>query len=177
MYELIDENKNIKMISLIICTFVYGDNNYCLYSIERDKEEDNIFVSKLVKNSQGYTLDNNFKSSEKETLDDIISSLLNKENLSTLNKKGFKFTNIKLNGICKFNDKICYVTTYNKGLLKECMLNYNLDIPNSNIPTISIKKSKPINKGNYESILLMILGIITIIVCLLIVIKILFNKT
>lgn len=174
MYELIDENRNIKMMSLIICTFIYGNNNYCLYSIEKDKEEDYIFVSKLVQNSQGYTLDNNFKNGEKEALDDIIASFLNHESINNLKEKGFNFTNIELNGICKFNDKSCYVTTYNKNLLKECMLNYSLTIPTSNSPIIKVKKSNPVNKGNYEKILLIILGVLTIIISLLAVIKILF---
>ncbi len=177
MYELIDENNDIKMMALIICTFIYGNIDYCLYAIERDKEEYNIFISKLVKNSQGYTLDNNFTSGEKEALEDIITSFLNRESLDSLKEKGFSFTDIKLNGTSKFNDKECYVTTYNKGLLKECMLNYNLIIPNDNTPTIKIKKPKPINKGNYGSILLIILGVVTIIICLLVVIKLLFNGT
>lgn len=174
MYELVDENKNIKMMALIICTFIYGNNDYCLYSIDKDNEEDYIFVSKLVQNSQGYTLDNNFTSGEKEALDDIITSLLNKENIDVLKEKGFSFTDIKLNGICKFNDKICYITTYKKGLLKECMLNYNIDIPNNNTPIIKVKKIKPVNKGNYEKIVLLVLGIITLVVSLLAIIKIIF---
>ena len=175
MYELIDDNKNIKMMSLIICTFIYGNNDYCLYSIDKDKEESYIFVSKLVRNSQGYTLDNNFKSGEKGALDDLIASFLSKESIDSLKEKGFAFTDIKLNGICKFNDKKCYITTYNKNLLKECMLNYNLEIPNSNAPIIKVKKSKPINKGNFGKILLIVLGILTIIVALLAVIKTIFK--
>lgn len=177
MYELIDENNNIKMMALIICTFTYGDIPYCLYSIERDKEEDNIFVSKIVKNSLGNTLDSNIKEDEKEALENVIASFLNRNSLENLKEQGFELTNLKLNGINKFNEKKCYVTTYKKVFLKECMLNYHLEIPNNNTPIIKVKKSKPINKGNYENILLIILGIITIIVCILVIIKILFNKT
>ena len=175
MYELIDENNNIKMMALIICTFNYGNKPYCLYSIERDPEQTNIFVSKLVENSQGHTLDNNFESGEKEALENIITDFLSKTNLDILKEKGFIITNINLNGISKFNDKKSYITTYNKNLLKECMLHYNLNIPNDDTPLVTIKKSKPINKGNYDKILLIILGIITIIVSILAIIKVLFK--
>ncbi|MEE3343595.1 MAG: hypothetical protein VZS44_05855 [Bacilli bacterium] len=173
MYELINETNNIKMMALIICTFKYGNIDYCLYSIERDPNEDNIFVSRLVTNSQGYTLDSNIKDDEKGALENIITTFLNKTSLENLKKQGLELTNLELNGINKFNQKKCYITTYNKTLLRECMLHYKLDVPNPNTPLVKIKKSKPINKGNYDNIILLILGIITIIVCILVVIKIL----
>ena len=176
MYELIDENKNVKMMALIICTFTYGNKPYCLYSIERDKEEDNLFVSKVVKNSLGYTLDSNIKDDEKEALDNIIADFLSITSLDTLKEQGFELSNLKITGINKFNEKKCYVTTYNKVFLKECMLNYKLDIPNNNIiPKVKLKKSKPINKGNFENILIIILGVITIIICILVLIKVFFK--
>ena len=173
MYELIDENNNMKLMALIICTFNYGDTPYCLYSIERDKEEDNLFISRIVKNSQGYTLDNNFKNGEKEALEDIVADFLSKVSPEQLKEQGFILNDITITGINKFNYKKCYITTYKKDLLKECMLHYNLEVPNNNIPLVKVKKSKTINKGNYEGIILIIIGIITIIVCLLAVIKML----
>ena len=105
MYELIDENNNIKMMALIICTFTYGNNPYCLYAIDRDSTDTNIFVSKLVTNSLGYTLDSNINDDEKKALEDIISSFLSKTSLDTLSEQGFKLTDIKLAGINKFNEK------------------------------------------------------------------------
>ena len=171
MYELIDENNNIKMMALIICTFTYGNNPYCMYAIDRDNNDTNIFVSKLVTNSLGYTLDSNLSEDEKKALEDIIASFLSKESINSLKEKGFNITNIKLNGINKFNEKKCYITTYNKGILKEVMLNYNLEIPNKNTPIIKMKKSAPINKSNIGSILGIILGVLTIIICLIAVIK------
>ena len=175
MYELIDENNNIKMMALIICTFTYGKTNYCLYSIDRDKNDTNIFVSKIVKNSLGYTLDSNISDDELKALEDIIASFLSKTSLDKLREQGFSLTDIKLSGINKFNEKKCYITTYNKSILKEVMLNYNLEIPNNNTPIIKVKKSKPINKSNIGSILGIILGILTIIICILAIIKIIFN--
>ena len=175
MYELIDENKNIKMMALIICTFTYGKTNYCLYSIDRDNTDTNIFVSKLVKNSLGYTLDSNITDDELKVLEDIVASFLSKTSLDNLREQGFSLTNIKLSGINKFNEKKCYITTYNKSILKEVMLNYNLEIPNNNTPIIKMKKSKPINKSNIGSILGIILGILTLIISILAIIKILFK--
>ena len=175
MYELIDENKNIKMMAIIICTFTYGNNNYCLYSIDRDKSDTNIFVSKLVTNSLGYTLDSNISEDELEALGDITALFLSKESLDKLREQGFSLTDLKLSGINKFNEKKCYITTCNKDVLKEVMLNYNLEIPNNNTPIIKVKKSKPINKSNIGSILGIILGVLTIIVCLLAIIKIIFH--
>ncbi|MBR3162077.1 MAG: hypothetical protein IKF19_05035 [Bacilli bacterium] len=175
MYELIDENNSIKMMALIICTFNYGNVPYCLYSIDRDDTDTNIFVSKLVENSQGCTLDNNFKSGEKEALEDIIMDFLNKTSLDNLKEQGFIINDLKLNGISKFNEKKCYITTYNKSLLKECMFHYGLEVPNDDSPIVEVKKSKPINKGNYESILLIALGIMTIVICIFVIIKIMGN--
>ena len=68
MIEVIDETTNQKLMALIISSFKYGNELYCLYSIKRDEENDNIFVSKLIKNSLGYTMDNNFEGGEKEAI-------------------------------------------------------------------------------------------------------------
>ncbi len=175
MYELIDENKNIKMMALIICTFTYGNTNYCLYSIDRDKNDTNIFVSKLVTNSLGYTLDSDISNDELEALGDVVALFLSKVSLDQLKEQGFDLTDLKLSGINKFNEENCYLTTCNKDILKEVMLNYNLEIPNNNTPIIKVKKSKPVNKSNIGSILGLILGILTLIICILAIIKIIFH--
>ena len=170
MFELTVKNTNIKMPGKIIASINYGNNPYCIYSAKRSKEEDNIFVSKIVKNSQGYTLDDNFTGGEKEALDNVINSILNKESLDSLKELGVEFIDLKPSGINVFDEKKCYVTTYNSSLLEECLLNYNL-VKIENKPIVKMKKSKPVNKGNIGSIALIIFGLLTIIICLIMIIN------
>ena len=174
MIEVIDETTNQKLMALIISSFKYGNELYCLYSIKRDEENDNIFVSKLIKNSLGYTMDNNFEGGEKEALDEAITSILNKDNLNSLKEIGLELTKVELTTINKFNKDACYVTTYKRDLLKECMLNYNLISPTTKKTVIKLKKEKTFTKDKISTILLIIFGIIIIITCLTIVFTILF---
>ena len=65
MVEIIDDNTNRKMMAMILCDICYKDDYYVIYAIQREKDEANIFVSKLVKNSNGYVFDYNFSNDEK----------------------------------------------------------------------------------------------------------------
>ena len=57
MVELIDVNSNKKVMVLVLFNIKYINDNYVVYSIKRNSEEVNLFASLLVKNSQGYTID------------------------------------------------------------------------------------------------------------------------
>lgn len=164
MIEIIDEKSNLKMLATIICNFKYGDSNYCLYAISRNEEEDNIFISKIVKNSIGNTIDNNFTGGEKDNLDKIVTNILSKVSTNELLKNKVEFTNIKLNGINKFDKDICYVTTQKKSFIEECKANYNLISQVNNSPIIKQKKVTTINKNNLLNILAIILGITVLVI-------------
>ena len=47
--KVIDEH-NIDRVANVICAIDVDGSDYVVYSIERDSDNDNIFVSKLVKN-------------------------------------------------------------------------------------------------------------------------------
>lgn len=79
------ESKNVKVIdehgidrvANIICKFTVDNNNYVLYSIERDGENDNLFASKLVDNTDGTsTMVNIDDSAEKARINDVVKQLI-----------------------------------------------------------------------------------------------------
>lgn len=79
------ESRNVKVIdehgierdANIICKFTIDDNDYVLYSIERDNENDNLFVSKLVNNNDGTSsmvdIDNDV---ERTKINDVAKQLV-----------------------------------------------------------------------------------------------------
>ncbi len=52
-FKIIDEN-NIERLAGIIGTFTYNNNEYLIYNIDRDNENTNIFVSRLVRDINGF---------------------------------------------------------------------------------------------------------------------------
>ena len=168
MIELIDIDGSIKFMASIISGIKYANSLYVLYSIKRDEEEDNIFVSKLVKNSDGYAMDNDFSGGEKEIFDDVIKSFLSKEDLSSL--KVELFNDFKLSSINKFSVTKCYISTCKKNMIKECMKNYDL-INNNKIPIVREKEASYFSKNNFSNIILIIFGIMIIIMALIVIIN------
>ena len=79
------ESKNVKVIdehgidrdAKIICKFTVDNNDYVLYSIERDGDNDNLFVSKLVNNNDGTSsMVNIDDSNEKLRINEIVKELV-----------------------------------------------------------------------------------------------------
>ncbi len=52
-FKVIDEN-NIEHTAEVITAFSYKEKEYLVYSIDKDEENSNIFVSRLVKDNEGY---------------------------------------------------------------------------------------------------------------------------
>ena len=74
--EIIDEH-NINRKATIMCGIDVKGTDYVVYSIERDNDNDNLFVSKLVKNNDGtYNMINIDDSTEKNNLSGIVRSLV-----------------------------------------------------------------------------------------------------
>ena len=165
MIEIIDVDGNIKFMSLTICCMKYGEDYYVIYSIKRDSDYDNIFVSKLVRNSEGYAMDNSFSGGEKEALDEVIALILNKENVNVLSDKGISIIkDIKLGKVNKFSVTECYVTTYKRSLIKECMINYGLLDVNREGRKVREEEVSYFIKGSIFIFVLIGLGIIIFIV-------------
>ncbi len=61
----------------IISTFDYNGKRYLLYTISKDEENDNVLVSELIRDSEGYdTLKDIEDTSIKEELDEVVKRLL-----------------------------------------------------------------------------------------------------
>ena len=88
-----------------MCSITYQDNSYLVYSIRRDKDNANVFVSKLVKGSLGYLIIDDFSNGEKEVIDGVVKRIINKESKETIEGDGF----IIVNDIKKFYKSIRYL--------------------------------------------------------------------
>lgn len=127
MVELINKNTNQKLMAMILGEISYLEDRYIIYCIKRSKEDTNVFVSKLVKNSQGYTIDDDFLNGEKQILDGIVKRLLNKESKNVLEKDGFLINKfVSLEGIHYFDIEKCYVATVPSFFIKDCLIFYDL---------------------------------------------------
>ncbi len=74
--KVIDEH-GIDREANIICKFSIDDKDYVLYAIERDNENDNLFVSKLVNNNDGTSNMVNIEDSmEKNRINEVIKELI-----------------------------------------------------------------------------------------------------
>ena len=173
MIELIDVDGNIKFMGNIITGIKYGNELYVMYSINRDIDNDNLFVSKLVNNSNGYVMDNSFSGGEKGAMDDVIISILSKESMDKLKNKGIEFVNdISLDDINRFSVTNCYVTTYKKNLISDCINYYGFSVNNNKTNTIVKEKDVSyFSENNRPSVYLILLGILVIIVSIIVIIK------
>lgn len=52
-FKVVDEN-NLEHNAEVITAFTYKDKDYLVYSVDSDKENSNILVSRLVKDNEGY---------------------------------------------------------------------------------------------------------------------------
>ena len=126
--KVIDEH-GIDRESSIICKFTIDDSAYVLYYIERDSENDNLFVSKLVNNNDGTSSMVNVEDSmEKNKINDVIKELItysiNNED-AVLNGKvvlpdgrNVDISNVLLNKEQNINVSKTYVTTVKKAVTK-----------------------------------------------------------
>ena len=174
MIEIIDVDSNVKMMALIICGIKYGDNEYVMYSVKRDNVNDNIFVSKVVKNSMGYTMSNDFSGGEKGALDGVVNDILNKNSVIELSNSGVEIIkDVNLGNVNKFSISLCYVTTYKRILIKELMVNYGLLDTNYVKAVVREKEESYFSKGNISTVLVIGLGIVILIFCISIIVGVL----
>lgn len=178
MIELIDNDTNKKIMAMIFCGICYQEYCYLIYLIQRNKDEVNIFVSKLYKGSMGYLINNNFDNGEKEVLDNLVKRLLNKENKELLASNGFNIMDsFDMDSNLMFDIDKCYVSTVPKSLIKECLLFYGLKTKNEvNKPVIEvIDDDKKLNEGFASNIFLIIVGTSILIISLVVIFNIIFK--
>ena len=73
--KLVDEH-NINREAKIITMIEYEGTEYVVYSIDRDEENANIFVSKLVKEGNHLLLDEIQSTDVKEKIDNVVKELI-----------------------------------------------------------------------------------------------------
>lgn len=73
--KLVDEH-NINREAKIITMIEYEETEYVVYSIDRDEENANIFVSKLVKEGDHLLLDEIQSTDVKEKIDNVVKEMI-----------------------------------------------------------------------------------------------------
>lgn len=170
MIEIIDVNSKTKMIAMVMADINYNDDNYVVYCVDRGKGEANIFVSRLVITSDGYTFNNDFDNGEKELLDGVVKRIINKDNLE---EDGFIISNDKIfSDINYFDIEKCYVATINKKIIKDIMIFYKLVTKKIfDRPVVEVVEDKRVfNDGFVGNMFLIVFGIAVIIFCIVVVV-------
>ena len=178
MVEVIDRDTQNKMMAMMFCKIGYQDESYAVYCIRREKEDANVFISRLVKNSEGYVLDDDFVNGEKEVIEGIIKKLFSKIPVLELEQDGFSLSSeLVLSEGLTFDIKKCYVTTVSKKLIKDCMINYNLVTKNLfDSPLVEVQDEKKyFSKGFVSNILLIIFGITVLLFSIITIIGVIFK--
>lgn len=178
MIEVIDKESNQKMMALILCGICYRGDCYLIYCIRRDKEEANLFVSKLIRNSQGYVMDFNFENGEKQVLDVLIQRLLNKEKMDVLENDGFTIMkDVHLDGIQYFAINTCYVSTVSRSVIKDCLIYYELVSEKMfDQPVVEVVEDKrKFNEGFVSNIALIVFGVVLVVFSIWVIYGVLFG--
>lgn len=163
MIEIIDISSKNKMMAMVMANVRYMNDNYVIYCVDRGNGEANIFVSKLLVMSEGYTFNNEFANGEKKLLETLVKRIINKEDVSS---DGFVLSNdMSLSEINYFDIEECYVATVGKKLIKDIMIFYKLVTEKTlERPVVEIVEDKRIfNEGFVGNIFLIVLGIVVII--------------
>lgn len=172
MVEVIDSDTGAKMMAMIFAGVQYDGEKYVVYCVRREKEDANVFVSRLVRNSQGYAMDHEFRNGEKEVMEGILQRILNKESKDCLAKDGIQlFLDFELSGILYYDINLCYVSTVQVSFLKECMIYYELvDKRVLERPVVEVKEDHHFfNEGFVGNLFLIFFGICLIGFCIFVV--------
>lgn len=170
MIEIIDVGSRNKMLAMVIANVKYMNDNYIIYGIDRGNGEANLFVSKLVVMSEGYTFNNDFVNGEKDLLEGIVKRIINKDNIE---EDGFVITNdFVLSEVNHFDINKCYVTTIDKKIIKDLMIFYKLVTEKTlEKPVVEIIEDKrKFNEGFVGNIFLILLGLLVIVFCVIVVV-------
>lgn len=178
MVEVMDKKTAQKMMAMILCGIGYQDDYYLVYCIRRDKKEANVFVSKLIKGSLGYVIDADFSNGEKEILDNLIKRLLNKDSKESLESDGFSILkDVEMDSNLTFDIEKCYVSTVDRGLIKDCLIYYGLVSEKKfNQPVVEVVEDKRFfNEGFVSSLVLIIFGAAIIIFSCVVIYSVIFG--
>lgn len=178
MVEVMDRKTKHKMMMMVMCGINYQSDSYLIYSIRRDKDSANVFVSKLVKGSLGYLIIDDFSNGEKDVLDNVVKRMLNKEIKEELESDGFNIIkDIEMDSNISFDIDNCYVSTVSRDLIKECLIYYNLVNESMfNRPVIEVVEEKSkFNEGFASSMVLIVFGVIIILYSCFVIYSVMFS--
>lgn len=103
-FILLDKNNNLQKKANIIVKFNFVGVDYLVYSVEESEQNDQIFVSKLVLNSEGKYFIDNILPEEKSKLNNIVYNIVIL--IPTEVQKGNSFENLSNNLVNKFSAKL-----------------------------------------------------------------------
>ena len=141
-------NKNIKVVdehnidrnAIVMFGFVLEGSEYVSYWIERDVENSNIFISKVIKNIDGtFNMMDIEDTSEKSKLVEILKALITNsvesqndkllgESVTLADGKVIKFIPVAFNKEQRLNVQKTYVTTVKKEVVRVAEKYYYMDI-------------------------------------------------
>ena len=76
-FKIVDEN-NVERDASVVAVVENSGNQYVIYSIDRDEENANIFVSKLDKDSEGKNIIVDINDAdEKSKISEIVNGIVN----------------------------------------------------------------------------------------------------
>lgn len=149
-FILFDKNNNIEKDAQLIVKFNFENNNYLVYSIEENEQNSQIFVSKLVLNSEGNSFIDDISLEEKGKLSNIVYNIVIL--IPSDIEKGTDFQTLINNLFNKFSVKLlsglptlsnqeyysnCSIAITNNSLVKNALDLYNekLNVVNETITT------------------------------------------
>ena len=75
-FILLDKNNNLQKNATVVVRFAFEGKDYLIYSIEENEQNSQIFVSKLVLNSEGKYFIDNIIAEEKGKLNNIVYNIV-----------------------------------------------------------------------------------------------------
>ena len=103
-FILFDKNNNVEKKADLIVKFNFEDKDYLVYSVEENEQNSQIFVSRLILNSEGKYFIDNILLDEKNKLSNIVYNIVIL--LPTDYEKGIDFQNLINNLFNKFSVKL-----------------------------------------------------------------------
>lgn len=75
-FKVVDE-EGIEHTAEVITAFSYKEKEYLVYSVDKDEENANIFVSRLVKDNEGYDVIEDIEDeTEREEVQNVVKEIL-----------------------------------------------------------------------------------------------------
>ena len=158
-----DERKNVKVVdehgidrvANVICSVDVDGTDYVLYFIKRDEENDNLFISKLIKNNDAtFNMVNIEDSMEKGKLVEVVKELIKfavdtdldktTGSVTLSNGKTVTVSNVLFNREQNINVSKTYVTTVKRAVTKVGEKFYSTESATTPTPVVEAVPEAPV---------------------------------